>query len=120
MTQAAKAIIKLEKHPTNFWGDVLTKTEDGALFFGDSWFNPTGKIQFEDGSSIVWETNYSLAEPTNPEIKSSYDWMQTYNEFIVVDPDGWDRSNLDFSLSELITEEEFFTRRTLSSVIKRD
>ncbi len=43
--------------------------------------------------------------------KSSYDWFQKYKgELLVTDPDGWNRENLDKSMSELITEQKFIDR----------
>lgn len=53
--------------------------------------------------------------------KTSLDW---YNEipkdlgFVIYDPDGWDRSNYEFSFNqELITKEEFMNRVASSTVL---
>lgn len=46
------------------------------------------------------------------ELKTSSEWLETekFNEYIVLDPDGWDRKNLEESWNELITEQEMFKR----------
>lgn len=48
--------------------------------------------------------------------KSSKDWAEEY-QVTVYDPDGWDRTNFDESWSELISEEEFVRRCSVSTVI---
>lgn len=48
--------------------------------------------------------------------KTSKEWQQIHSEITVLDPDGWDRKNYDFSWSEeLVTEYEYFRRRMLST-----
>ena len=46
------------------------------------------------------------------ELKTSEEWSNDpkYNDIKILDPDGWDRKNFDFSWSELITEMEFNIR----------
>lgn len=44
------------------------------------------------------------------EIKSSFDWLKDNLEIQIIDPDGWDRKNLEQSMFELITEYEFYQR----------
>mgnify|MGYP001612031644 CR=1 FL=1 len=45
------------------------------------------------------------------EIKKTSEQWQQQCEYIVIDPDGWDRKNFDFSWNmELITLEEFNRR----------
>lgn len=52
--------------------------------------------------------------PEDNDLRTSYEWNKIYNRFIT-DPDGWDRSNFQYSFyEEKITEEEF-TRRLLHS-----
>jgi hypothetical protein len=48
--------------------------------------------------------------------KCADDWLREpkYQDFIVMDPDGWDRKNYEASWAEEITEQEF-NRRLLSS-----
>jgi hypothetical protein len=46
--------------------------------------------------------------------KTSQDWMTEFGDMIL-DPDGWDRSNFDQSWNELITREEYISRRTQST-----
>lgn len=49
------------------------------------------------------------------ELKTSADWQQLKPEVTVLDPDGWDRKNYQFSWhEELITEQEY-EHRIMSS-----
>jgi hypothetical protein len=50
--------------------------------------------------------------------KSTHSWMQDlqYRGLIICDPDGWDRKNLEVSMSEPITREEFERRVRLSTI----
>ena len=52
---------------------------------------------------------------------NSHDWALMYNygfytgntndyKLIIMDPDGWDRSNLEESMNEIITRNEFLSR----------
>lgn len=52
---------------------------------------------------------------TNENKKTSLDWykeiLESHPKFVIMDPDGWDRTNYDFSFNkELITKEEFKNR----------
>jgi hypothetical protein len=50
------------------------------------------------------------------ELKTSKEWQAIHAETIVLDPDGWDRENFDYSWKEeLITEDEYFKRRIVST-----
>jgi hypothetical protein len=54
-----------------------------------------------------------------PLTMTSDQWLQQpqYARYTVLDPDGWDRLNYEFSfLQELITEQEF-KRRLLGSTV---
>lgn len=58
-------------------------------------------------------------------LKTSKQWLEEIPEEKrpkILDPDGWDRSNYDYSFNEeLITEDEFNIRVLMSTVkIKRD
>tara|TARA_R110000824_G_scaffold400041_1_gene606705 strand:- start:9110 stop:9337 length:228 start_codon:yes stop_codon:yes gene_type:complete len=45
------------------------------------------------------------------------EWAELYKDrFDIIDPDGWDRSNLAKSFAELITEETFLERAMMSTV----
>lgn len=50
-------------------------------------------------------------------MKTSKEWQDIYKDkFIILDPDGWDRKNFEYSWHyELITEEEFNKRAILST-----
>jgi hypothetical protein len=53
--------------------------------------------------------------------KTSKDWYSEFPPelgFIIMDPDGWDRSNYEFSFNEeLITKEEFIKRVSWSTCL---
>jgi hypothetical protein len=55
----------------------------------------------------------------NPELKTSQEWNRLGDVSItVVDPDGWDRSNFNYSYyEELITFDEYQNRLLNSSLI---
>ena len=52
-------------------------------------------------------------------LKSSCEWMKLYKDnFIISDPDGWDRKNYDYSWNiEKIPLEEFKSRVMRSTII---
>jgi hypothetical protein len=56
-----------------------------------------------------------------PEIKTSKDWLESVSPeygLVIMDPDGWDRTNYHYSFNEeLITIDEF-KRRVFMSTIK--
>ncbi len=56
--------------------------------------------------------------------KTSKDWVNGIHKdckLKVIDPDGWDRENFDFSFNkELITKEEFKTRLLSSTISCRN
>jgi hypothetical protein len=52
----------------------------------------------------------------NEELKTSAQWQELLSEIIIVDPDGWDRDNFQFSwYEELITEGEYNRRMIYST-----
>lgn len=52
-------------------------------------------------------------------MKTSADWKETLcPELVILDPDGWDRSNYEYSFNEeLISEKEFIGRLIGSTVM---
>jgi hypothetical protein len=57
-----------------------------------------------------------------PLTMTSDQWLQqpAYQHITVLDPDGWDRLNYEFSfLQELITEAEFKQRLSISTCLFR-
>jgi hypothetical protein len=56
---------------------------------------------------------------TDQILKTSEQWQsEQYQTYTVVDPDGWDRRNFQFSFyEELISEQEFMKRLLSSSLI---
>lgn len=52
------------------------------------------------------------------ELKTSQEWQKGYPDIVVLDPDGWDRQNYDYSFNEeLISQEEFLDRLSMSTCI---
>ena len=52
----------------------------------------------------------------NKQLLTSHQWQQIHPDPVVMDPDGWDRQNYQFSwYEELITEEEYFVRVSTST-----
>ena len=50
-------------------------------------------------------------------LHNSGEWAELYQDrFDILDPDGWDRSNLEKSFAELITEETFLDRAMISTL----
>lgn len=50
-------------------------------------------------------------QPEVSERKTSDEWLKSYPELTILDPDGWDRKNYDYSFYlEEITKEEFDNR----------
>ena len=53
-------------------------------------------------------------------LKTSLEWSKTkkYKHWKILDPDGWDRTNYEYSFNqELITEEEFNKRLSMSTIM---
>lgn len=51
-------------------------------------------------------------------LKTSNDWQKDYPSIIILDPDGWDRQNYDFSFNEeLVSQAEFLERLSMSTCI---
>ena len=55
-------------------------------------------------------------------LKTSQEWHEIFHTIKVVDPDGWDRTNFEYSWNEeKITREEYSSRLEKSTVmINRD
>lgn len=52
--------------------------------------------------------------------KTSEKWLEE-SEWVIVDPDGWDRKDFGYSFyMEHITEEEFENRMAHSSIVPRN
>ena len=52
------------------------------------------------------------------ELKTSQEWLKEENGLVILDPDGWDRKNYQFSwFEEEITKEEFDRRLMQSTVL---
>lgn len=53
------------------------------------------------------------------ELKTSQEWQELYLEIRVLDPDGWDRTNFQYSwFGEKITKNEYDMRIMSSTCIK--
>jgi hypothetical protein len=52
------------------------------------------------------------------EYKTSEQWHEKFSDTVILDPDGWDRSNWDFSwYEERIDYQEYQSRLAASTVI---
>lgn len=74
----------------------------------------------EDGKGSVGVCIYKdgTVEYFGKEKKTSAQWYELQPEPTIMDPDGWDRSNYQYSFyEELITLEEFVSRRMFSTCI---
>lgn len=54
-------------------------------------------------------------------LKTADEWLETgwFAGIVVVDPDGWDRRNIDNSWAEKITEPEMSRRVCASTILPR-
>ncbi len=54
-------------------------------------------------------------------LKTPDEWLKTgwFADIVVMDPDGWDRRNLDKSWAEKITESEMARRVCASTIMSR-
>ncbi len=51
-------------------------------------------------------------------LRTSKDWLSD-NKFIeIIDPDGWDRTNYNYSFNEELIDFEEFNRRIMNSTIQ--
>ena len=56
----------------------------------------------------------------NEVLKTSEEWQNEFKEITILDPDGWDRKNFQYSwYEEKITKREF-NKRMCSSTIQAD
>lgn len=64
-------------------------------------------------SEYLTESRPFICKPTMPELKLTPDeWLKKdeYYGLVILDPDGWDRSNFEASWKEPITKDEFDRR----------
>jgi hypothetical protein len=71
-----------------------------------------------DGMELL--NGQSIGEPEpKPDLKSSAEWIKEYN-YRILDTDGWDRENLEYSFhKELISKQEFESRLFKSTIERR-
>lgn len=56
----------------------------------------------------------------NLELRTSAEWQRLFPNVLVVDPDGWNRKNYQFSWNEeLITKEEYDKRVSFSTTRRK-
>ena len=83
----------------------------GEMFWGGT------NNAYDQRKLIVTEVEFIYEE----DVKTSVEWEKIANEeygLVIMDPDGWDRTNFNYSFrEELITEAEF-KKRVSSSTIK--
>lgn len=79
-------------------------------------YSPEGVRVTIQGKEVKPCINYHLKRPL---LMTSADWKESLcPELVILDPDGWDRSNYEYSFNEeLISEKEFIGRLQKSSVL---
>ncbi|AKO61059.1 hypothetical protein AXI76_gp158 [Pseudoalteromonas phage H101] len=79
-------------------------------------YNPEEVRVTIQGKEVKPCINYHLKRPL---LMTSADWKETLcPELVILDPDGWDRSNYEYSFNEeLISEKEFIGRLIGSTVM---
>ncbi|MCP5087946.1 MAG: DEAD/DEAH box helicase family protein, partial [Rhodobacteraceae bacterium] len=77
-----------------------------------------GMNELERQGAIEEAVEAGAAPPSGDgEKRSSHEWMQDPDfDWQILDPDGWDRRDLDASMSEPITKAEFNRRVTMSTI----
>jgi hypothetical protein len=54
---------------------------------------------------------------SEPVLKTSQEWSLDFTNLTILDPDGWDRQNFDYSFKEeKITKDEFLKRLARSTI----
>ena len=79
-------------------------------------YNPEDARVTIQGKEVKPCIDYHLKRPL---LMTSADWKESFcPELVILDPDGWDRSNYDYSFNEeFISEEEFMGRLIGSTVM---
>lgn len=74
-------------------------------------------VLFDDEQEPDWLKSSAVVEIP---VKNSASWMSILypnGEYKIIDPDGWDRGNFDYSYNqELVSEKEFHNRLANSTV----
>ena len=77
------------------------------------------KLQRLEGQSLeecLQDELYNISSKN----KTSREWQEIYPDVRIVNPDGWDRSNFEYSWNEeLISLEEYENRVRESSIVKK-
>lgn len=94
--------------------------KDGVQAINDvflEWFINNQICEFVETVEIG-HYKYEIILPINKAIsKTSYEWQKQYPDIEVLDPDGWNRSNFQYSwFEEKITLDEYNKRLMLSTV----
>lgn len=77
-------------------------------------------VKFQSNKNYRLSLSLRTGEVTLDEIlKTSEEWCKIHDGIIIFDPDGWDRSNYDYSwFEELITEKEYLNRVCRSTCLR--
>lgn len=84
--------------------------EIGVKFFY-WWYNQSGN-NTEQGFKEWYYKEY------NKKLKTSAEWQKILDDIIVLDPDGWDRNNFNFSWYEELIFFEEYQKRLIASTCK--
>lgn len=101
--KSLKELIKVE-------GEIIkTSSYGGSL-----------NIKFKSNKNYRLSIELKTGEVTLDEVlNTSEEWSKIHNGIIIYDPDGWDRSNYDYSwFEELITEKEYMDRVCRSTCLR--
>lgn len=99
---------------TNRYAAYLQENNLGVLEYYDC---NIGK-QSVDDKSLIYYLEGLISDIGG--LKTSEEWMKNYSDIVILDPDGWDRRNFQFSwYEEKITLVEFEKRLVISTITKK-
>lgn len=76
-----------------------------------------GKWYLRNGTEEYYQYVMWMDIQKPEELKTSEEWGTIYNQVIVLDPDGWDRNNFQYSWHEERISELEYALRLLSSTV---
>ena len=121
----------LEPVSSDVWYIARLKSVEGEYFVFDDRFGYEKSLRYAreitaDEHCIIiaahknWcdqkhKVDVSIVDLISKEMRTSAEWNKVL-KFEIIDPDGWDRANYDYSFNiERITEDEFMKRVSMST-----
>lgn len=90
---------------------VITKNSEKEYTFRSHFYNAATDLK-----ECLQDELYRISDRN----KTSREWQEIYPDVRIVNPDGWDRSNFEYSWNEeLISLEEYENRVRESSIVKK-